>query len=47
MPVARQQIPNMNQWTNCEQVFSMRSAQQLHDATVGRCVFYVVRAEVL
>jgi hypothetical protein len=33
MPVARQQIPNIHQWTNWEAEFSMRSVRQLRDAT--------------
>jgi hypothetical protein len=33
MPVAREQIPNMHQWTNWEAVFSTRSVRQLREAT--------------
>jgi hypothetical protein len=34
MPVARQQIHNMQQWSNWEAVFSMRSVQYLHDTAI-------------
>jgi hypothetical protein len=33
-PVARQQISNTHQWTNCGTVFSMRTVRQLRDATI-------------
>jgi hypothetical protein len=33
-PIARQQIHNMQQWSNWEAVFSMQSMQYLHDATI-------------
>jgi hypothetical protein len=33
-PVAKQQIPNMHQWTNWEVVFSTRSVRELRNATV-------------
>jgi hypothetical protein len=35
MPVARQKIPNMHQWTNWKEVSSTQSAQQLCDAAIG------------
>jgi hypothetical protein len=34
MPVAKQQIPNMHQWTTWEAVFFTRSVRQLRDATI-------------
>jgi hypothetical protein len=34
MPVARQQIHNMHQWTKWELVFSMQYMQHLCDATI-------------
>jgi hypothetical protein len=34
MPVARNQIPNMHQWTNWEEVLSTHSMQQLYDAAI-------------
>jgi hypothetical protein len=34
MPIVRQQIPNMHQWTNWEEVFSTQSAWELCDATI-------------
>jgi hypothetical protein len=33
-PVARQQIPNKHQWTNRQEVFSMRTVRQMCDATI-------------
>jgi hypothetical protein len=30
MPIAREQITNMHQWTNWEEVFSARSMGQLY-----------------
>jgi hypothetical protein len=33
-PIVRQQIHNMQQWSNWEAVFSMRFMQYLHDATI-------------
>jgi hypothetical protein len=33
-PFARQQIPNMHQWTKWETVFSAWSVQQLRDTTI-------------
>jgi hypothetical protein len=49
MPVAKQQIPNTYQWTNCEAVFSKRSVRRTLVATIEllEVVFYAVRAEVL
>jgi hypothetical protein len=34
MLIARQQIPNMHQWTNWEAVFSIWSVQQLRNITI-------------
>jgi hypothetical protein len=34
MLVARQQSPNMHQWTNGEEVLFARSVRQLRDATI-------------
>jgi hypothetical protein len=47
MPIARQQIPNMHQWTDWEEVFSMQSVWQLHDATIEELleVVFSVRSE--
>jgi hypothetical protein len=43
MPVARQQIRNMHQWTNWKEVFSTWSMQQLHDATIKELLEAVFR----
>jgi hypothetical protein len=50
MPIARQQIPNMHQWTNWEAVFSARSVRQLRDTTIEELLeqcFCAVLAEML
>jgi hypothetical protein len=50
MPIVRQQIFNMHQWTNWEVMFSMWCVRQLHDATVEElleAVFSVVHSKAV
>jgi hypothetical protein len=46
MPVARQQIPNMHQWTNWEVGFSTRQLRDAKKELLER-VFWAIRADVL